>query len=271
MNRKTLVILSVSGALSLTVALSTMSVALARTGRSNDQVFGQTILATSQDQQKPGDRKGSLVSGTVKSVTATSIVVTDSTGKDVTVTVNGDTRFTVTGSADKTISQILVGQKATIFQDSDGVAKMVVSGEMPKRPELPGMGPMGPGRGPGGPGGGPGRPRMGPGGPGGRPGMGPRPGIGMSAHAGFGTVAQISDTSITITLAHPASGGATTETYAINSDTKIMPVAGQAKIAVGDNVLVISDAPAGSTCLVAKSIMRAPAMHKPTASQTPSA
>ncbi|MSQ32049.1 MAG: hypothetical protein EXR59_02275 [Dehalococcoidia bacterium] len=249
MDRKILVILCVSGALSLTLALSTMSVALARTGRSNQQQFGQTSVTASQEgQQKPGDHKGFLVSGTVKSVSPTSIVVNDSTGKDVTVTVNGDTGFTVKGAVDKTISQILVGQKATIFQDADGVAKMIVSSVMPKRPELPGMGRMGPRRGPEGLGGGPGRPRMGLSGP----------GIGMSAYAGLGTVAQISDTSITITLAHPASGGAATETYFINGDTKIMPVAGQTKIAVGDNVLVVPD-----EGKVAKSIMRSPAMHKP--------
>lgn len=258
MNRKTFVIISVTGAISLAAALSTMSVALARNGRSADLSLKQSVVATSpDDQQTPEERRSPIVSGTVKSLSADSIVVTDSTGKDVTVAVNAETRFTVKGSADKTISQLLAGQEVTIFQDKDGIAVMVLSGEMPKPPA------MGPGNGPVGPRLGPGRPRMGPGGPG-RPHMRPGPGGprgpfggNMSFHAAFGTVEQISDTSVTIKLARPASGGATVETYAINSDTKLMP-AGQAAISVGNTVLIVGDSPEGSDGLVAKSIMRAP-------------
>ena len=262
MNRKTLVILSVSGAMSLTIALSTVSMAMARSSRSIEKELGQSVVSTSpDDHHRPNDRKRTLpVSGTLKSLTATAIVVTDSAGNDVTMTVNGETLFTVKGSPDKTVAQLLAGQKVTVFQDSDGIAKMVISGETPKPPEFrPGVGPTGPG---------PGWPRIGQRGPGGgigRPGIGPGglfgPVPGRSAHVSFGTVAQISDTSVTITLMRPV-GDKTTETYAINSETKVMPLV-QPKVAVGDTVLIVGDTAQGSTGLIAKSILRAPSFRKP--------
>ena len=266
MNRKTLIVLSVTGAISMAAALSTMSVAMARSGKTADHlVINTTVAASPDDQEAPRGRKpASLVSGTVKSLTSSQIIVTDSANADVNIAINSDTQFMIKGVADKTVAQLLVGQKVTVIQDGEGgAAKIVIAGEMPK----PQMRPA-----PGGPGG---KPRMGPGGPGGRPDMhrrGPGGRLGPGgppagrfvpgapvkpANAGFGTVAQISDSSVTLTLARPA-GDKTTETYVINSDTKVMPMGGQSKVAVGDTVLVVCD-----ENKVAKSIMRAPGLRKP--------
>lgn len=264
MNRKTLIVLSVTGAISMAAALSTMSISMAKSAKTADQL-AITTIASADDQQAPRGRKpASLVSGTVKSLTSSQVVVTDSANADVTVAINSDTQFMIKGAADKTVAQLLVGQKVTVIQDGEGgAAKIVISGELPKPPQLkqgPG-GPGGPRMGPGGPGGRPNMHRRGPGGrpgPGGPPAGGFLPGApGKPANAGFGTVAQISDTSVTLTLARPV-GDKTTETYVINSDTKIMPMGGQSKVAVGDTVLVVAD-----DNKVAKSIMRAPGVRKP--------
>ena len=92
------------------------------------------------------------VQGTVASKTATTIVVTTTAGKTVTVDVSSATKYSVRGVSAPTLANVAVGDRiaaqGTLNADGSLAATMVQSG--PK--DQPGFGGFGGGMAPGGPG-----------------------------------------------------------------------------------------------------------------------